>query len=269
MASSDTPDTTDPVERLRQKKPGAIEAIHELADEKGRPPTTREVTRETEYIYTTITYNSESTWGELIEALGYDYSEVPRGSRAGKDYPRTAEKHIRIVYEVADELGRPPYATEVKEDHQSTYQWLRTREYVDSWEDALQAIGMDVEEPYRIADGRGNREKITEEELLYEIYSGALALGRSPHNQDVVRYSEYAAGTYQNRFGGEKGASTDGLAGWEYVLKDVGLPPAGEPVDELELELRLDYLWSRHQDEIDTDADDGVDGAGDADEVTE
>ena len=169
-----------------------LAALQDLADELGRAPTQREMRQEGQY--STTTYQTHfGSWSEAIKAAGCETGTL--GRRVSR------EKLLTALQDLANELGRPPTTTDMREHgphSQSPY-----FDRFGSWSDALQEAGL---EAYY------EQTHPSKKELRKELQDLADELGQTPTHQDITKQSTYSAYAYRDRFGT-----------WNNALKAAGL----------------------------------------------
>lgn len=101
-------------------------------------------------------------------------------------------QNLRICLEaLAAQLGKVPTVVDMHKHgnhHPQTYV-----DHYGSWEDALQAAGLDPDEI--------GAKKYPDHVLLAELQRLEKELGHSPTKEDMNDYGKYAPKTYQDRFG--------------------------------------------------------------------
>jgi hypothetical protein len=167
-----------------------IDELHDVADELGRVPRSKEMT---DYSYDCGTFRRHfGSWNAALEA-----AELEPYIR--RDIP--VEKLREEMHRLADELERTP-----REDDMTEYGEFGESTYLDrfgTWNDALKSMGY---EPT-------HRHSIPSSDLIDELHRLEDILGRTPAYPDMLELGEYDPGTYENHFGS-----------WNQGLREAGLP---------------------------------------------
>lgn len=132
-------DSVDMAETRRAIIPEAdlIEELRRLADDLGRPPTVTEIEERGEHAHQTYLRRFGSLEA-ACEAANLDPDEIPdphRGKKISED------DLLRELRRLADDLGHPPSAREIKERGEHAYQTYRRR--FGGLEAAREAAGLD------------------------------------------------------------------------------------------------------------------------------
>jgi hypothetical protein len=138
-------------------------------------------------------YDVFESWGDALEAAGVDQdssteteggtqSEERDAAEATTDSSPTKSEIIDEIRRRKSKLGRMPHCREVVEE----VPWNRhdVHSYFDSWDDALEAAGIDKQQA-----------------LLDEIKRVADKLGRVPKSTDIEEHGAYSSATYTRYFG--------------------------------------------------------------------
>ncbi len=102
-----------------------------------------------------------------------------------------AEKLIKELQSIADQLGRPPSLREI--DELSSYSRTTYQDRFESWNNAVEEAGLEPE--------HSSTANIEDRELLEELNRLAENLDRTPRQRDMEQQGKYSVTTYQNRFG--------------------------------------------------------------------
>jgi hypothetical protein len=192
-----------------------LEAIHELAEEYGRPPSLQEITDETKH-GRKVFYSHFGSWRDALEEAGYE--SRPPQEKVSKD------NLVEELQRLGDELGKQPTLHEMNEHGEywgSTY-----KNHFDSWAAAIEAAGFDpsvVSQPIERDALRAELDRLGEE------------LGKRPTMKEMAEHGEYDPTTYRRTFGS-----------WLDALREVGYDPdpklsdAGTP--KLEKEILIEDL---------------------------
>lgn len=203
-----------------------IEEINRLYDLFGRVPSTSEINEEGKMTAPTLRYR----FGSLEEA--FEAAGIEDGTRGQSRVP--TESLISDLESVADELGRS--FTKNEYDEHGTYSSGTVQRRFDSWNTALEEIGL---EP-------NIRFDVDEDELLSEIERLADEIGRTPTSEEMREDGKFSRIIYEERFGSWNEAleRTDldlNLCRWEdervlttleELAEDLGHPPRGEDINE-------------------------------------
>jgi DNA-directed RNA polymerase specialized sigma subunit len=159
-----------------------IEAIHELADELGEPPTRKQMNEQGRYSAQPY-YNTFDGWNDALRAAGFD----PNHEEYDSDDLATD------LTRVAMSLGHPPRIEDYKQ--RGSYHWVTIHRTFGSWAEALRAADLDpTERPY---DGR-----VPREELIDELRDLTMELGRPPTAAEINEHGTYSKRPYLREFGG-------------------------------------------------------------------
>lgn len=187
-----------------------LDAIHELAEVYGRPPSLQEITDETKY-GRKVFYSHFGSWRDALEEAGYE-SRPPQGKVSKDDL-------VEELQRLGDELGEQPTLQEMNEHGEywgSTY-----KNHFGSWAAAIEAAGFDpsaVAQPIERDALRAELERVVEE------------LGRRPTMDEMAEHGEYDPATYIRKFGSWLDALED--AGYELDVEssEGGAPKLKEAV---------------------------------------
>jgi hypothetical protein len=113
-----------------------LEAVSDLAEELGRPPTWDEMRNQGRYS-ATVGQERWDRWADVVAAAGLNPDQIPTGH--GSD-PIDREEYLEAIRAVAKELGRPPTTQEMNEHGEYTA-GVAYRIW-DSWSEALEAAGI-------------------------------------------------------------------------------------------------------------------------------
>lgn len=198
-----------------------LDCIRAVADELGRPPMTTEMGDYVEFSsgLGSIRFGS---WATALELAGLDPSERPSAELGGSekheeeppgrheedaqtgtnesigednDESPSRQELLDELKRVDESLDRIPYTSDINEE--SAFTAHDYQEEFGSWDDALEAIGIDKEA-----------------ELLNELQRVSHVLGKKPTQQEMSEHSMYSFGMYANFFGSWSGAK-DRLNDWE------------------------------------------------------
>jgi len=159
-----------------------LDAIHELAEEYGRPPSLQEITDETQYSRT-VFYSHFGSWREALEEAGYE-SRPPQEEVSKEDL-------VAELQRLGDELGHQPSLQEMNEHGEywgSTY-----KNHFESWVAAIEAAGFDA--------SKINYESIGRDALRAELERLGEELGRRPTVEAMAEHGNYHPKTYYRTFG--------------------------------------------------------------------
>jgi len=194
--------------------------LQSLADEFDRRPRVSDMVDEGAYAVNR--YRDEfGSWGAALEAADIETDEIP-------DRIPT-ERLCAAITSVADDVDRPPTTTEFA-DH-SEYGVSTVIRRFGSWNDALEAAGLDPDAPRgsQADDEQAQTLKISDEELLRSIREIATD-DEPPTLQEYREDGEYGAQTIYDRFGSWNAAVED--AGFGSRDPD-GKIPKSDLLDEL------------------------------------
>lgn len=142
-----------------------LDALRELADELGRPPTGDEMADQGEYPSRTYEWRF-GNWGNALEAAGLE--RRPQGVTVTPGYHYTDDELLGELLRVGRELGWTPTTEEMDEygqHHVDTY-----KDRFGSWGNALNAIGLP---PNQVTSE-------DTDEYDTRIYRGLLVFGPTP-----------------------------------------------------------------------------------------
>lgn len=166
--------------------------LRRLADALGRPPTESEMGELGDH--SPETYRQRyGSWADALRGADLDPDLRPTGGEKNRVPTATL---VADVKRVAEECGRAPTVEEIRESGE--YGAATYLDRFGSWNDALAAAGLDSR--------RCRRDGIPTRELVRELRTLALELGRRPRRADMDQQGPYAGTTYYNRFGSWDGA---------------------------------------------------------------
>lgn len=169
-----------------------LDAIHEFAEEYGRPPSLQEITDETQYSRT-VFYSHFGSWRDALEEAGYE--SRPPQEKVSKD------DLVEELQRLGDELGKQPSLQEMNEYGEywgSTY-----KNHFESWAAAIEAAGFDA--------SKINYESIGRPALRAELKRLGEELGQRPTVNAMAEHGKYDPKTYYRTFGS-----------WLDALRDAG-----------------------------------------------
>lgn len=191
----------EPNVRFDITKEELIEALQEFAEECGRTPSSDMMTDDGPFGANTY-LRYFGSWNEALQEAGLTV-ELPR------DIDR--EDLTEEVRRLADELDRTPTQRDMSEHGAYTID-----PYIDrwgTWNELLEDLGYE----------ENHREDITDEELIEYLEELGDELGFPPTYEGFQDYGDYAAATYQRRFGS-----------WKNAIEKAGFDP------EHHLRIRID-----------------------------
>ena len=215
----------DPEERIPTDE--LIDALQELGDEVGAPPTTTQMIEDGRY-WSKVYRDRFGSWTEALEAAGFDpgdidtqHARVPREQLLA-ELERLAEKHD----------GTPSSIQMAREGAHAVETY---RQEFGSWNAAIEAIGHEPRD----------RSPVSEEQLIADLERLADDLGTRPTSDDVTEQGNHSIATYQRRFGSwsaaleaagfeaDRGATDNELLGDLHRLHDeLGKVPSLLDVDD-------------------------------------
>lgn len=164
-----------------------VAELRRLADVLGRPPTASEMDELGDY--STKTYRRRfDSWAVALRAADLDPERRPTG---GEKRRIPTDRLVADVRRVAEECGRPPTVTEMRD--RGRYAVTTYLDRFGSWNGALEAADLDRR--------RSRRNAIPTRDLVAELRRLAVELGRRPRRADMDERGAYAGMTYYNRFG--------------------------------------------------------------------
>ena len=186
-SSENRSDSRKPVpgpKKLEQSE--VLEAITNLSNKLGRPPTTTEI-KESDTISMGPIYSHFETYYDAVDAAGFSPDEVPDKW----DTRDSVTKHqlLENIDNAAEELGRPPKRSEI-----TSFSNVSVGPYYTifgTWGNALREAGY---EPPK-------RWEVSKETLVDAIQRLSKQLGRAPTYQEFDENKAYSASTVENRFG--------------------------------------------------------------------
>lgn len=167
-----------------------LNAVQELAERYGRPPSLSEMTEETRYTRSGL-YSQFGSWRDVLEEAGYG----PGSSQAISESALLEE-----LKRLGDELAKQPTLHEMNEYGEywgSTY-----KNHFGSWADAIEAAGFDPSEVAR---------PIERDALHAELDRVREKIGRRPTMAEMVEHGKHHPSTYVRKFGS-----------WIDALEDAG-----------------------------------------------
>ena len=117
-------------------------------------------------------------------------SQPPSSDTNSTPDPDTLRTTLQAL---AARLGKTPTVVDLHNDPQTDIHPETYTDYYGSWENALEAAGLDPDE-------MGSKQ-IPDRELLAELQRVASTLDKSPTREEMKEHGEYSDVTYQNRFG--------------------------------------------------------------------
>jgi len=170
-----------------------IIALRSLASNLDRPPTRNEMESHGEFSATPY-YRAFGSWPDALKAAGLE----PRYRQAITD-----EELITELQALADELGRPPRQSDMKE--QGRYSPTTYRRRFGSWLDARETAGLSGQETKPAS-------RHSRLDLLTGLHLLASQLGRPPSQNDMDDRGLYSSSVYYSCFGS-----------WTTALEEAGL----------------------------------------------
>lgn len=164
-----------------------LEEVKRLAAAHEKRPTVGLMNDKGQYWVSTYRQRFGSWTNALIEA-GFEPADARTIDQISD------EKLLTELKELADTSGVGPTFQEM--EHDGAYS---PRTYVDrfgSWNDALEAAGLEPRKPGRVS----------EEKLLADLHRLRDELGTQPVANDIRERGKYSLATYQRRFGSWSGA---------------------------------------------------------------
>jgi len=178
-----------------------LNEIEHLAEEFGRPPTTREMIEHGKYT-ASVYFRRFDSWNDAVSEAGY----IPHKEHQGGGNQRIPMSQLLDEIEtVADEVGGRPTAEDMLE-----YGAYSITPYVrrfDSWNNALERAGFN---PFT-----GTTEDLfSRDELLAEIQRVGQQVDRPPTTNQMNELGKYSTSPYQHLFGS-----------WVEALREAGYEP--------------------------------------------
>lgn len=160
-----------------------IEAVRELADDLGRPPSSLEMYEKGPYSHTTGV-NLFGSWAATIEAADLTPTDEHRD---GARNPLSDSEYLDAIRALAVEIGRPP--TSVEMENQGRYSRGVATNRWGTWREAVAAAGLDPDDiPDSGDDG------IARDEFLAALRDLATDLGRAPTTMEMNDQGRYTSG---------------------------------------------------------------------------
>jgi hypothetical protein len=168
-----------------------FEAIKDVAERVGHPPTLKEFREFGEYSVT-LYYNRFGSWQDALVKAGYE----PRSPQE-----KLAEEELRDeLRRLASELGHVPTVEEMNAEGEY---WASTyRNRFGSWADAVEAAGFDSEK---------TGSAISPGTLLEELRRLGDELGKRPTVREMDEKGEFGSRTYVRTF-----------QSWNHALEEAG-----------------------------------------------
>lgn len=178
-----------------------LNEIEHLAEEFGRPPTTREMIEHGKYT-ASVYFRRFDSWNDAVSEAGY----IPhKERREGGNQRIPMSELLDEIETVADEVGGRPTAEDMLE-----YGAYSITPYVsrfDSWNNALERAGFS---PFT-----GTTEDLfSRDELLAEIQRVGQQVDRPPTTKQMNELGKYSTSPYQRLFGS-----------WVEALREAGYEP--------------------------------------------
>jgi hypothetical protein len=193
-----------------------IEAIQDVAEEIGKPPTQVEMRELGRYSHRPY-YRVYSSWNGAVRVAGFDPNHIN-----GYDEMELIEEMRRM----ADKFGYPPTMEQMRTN--GTYSPRPYLRAFGSWTDAWDAAGLEFRDE-NLA-GRASRE-----ELLDALKKLANEVDRAPTREDMNERGDYSHEPFVYRFGS-----------WSAALEAVGFSPYRSP-DEAQEPVRHGADWKEQR----------------------
>lgn len=191
------------------------QSLRRLADDLGRPPTTCEYQQAPVGASEATLRKRFGSWEAAVAAAGLDPDDIPRsGGYHGRTYDE--DEMVAELQRVASDLGRPPTTTEF-DDAETEPGRTAYHDRFGSWEQALEACGLDPDAKPDNRGGDGAPQQYSDEELLEWLDSFVQAVGVVPTGHDLRDWPGPHARTYWKRFGSVAKA-----------VREAGYEPRGE-----------------------------------------
>lgn len=181
-----------------------LNEIERLAEEVGKPPTTREMIEHGEYT-ASVYFRRFDSWNDAVSEAGFIPNEEV-GDAADQRIP--ISELLDEIDTVAERVGGRPTTEDMRE-----YGEYSITPYVyrfGSWNSALERAGFS---PFT-----GTTEDLfSREELISEIQRLGAKVDRPPTTQQMNEQGQYSISPYQNMFGS-----------WIDALREAGFEPTTE-----------------------------------------
>lgn len=164
--------------------------ISRVEGELGKVPTRREYNEYGDFSAKSCDKHFGS-WNNAIRECGFNTYQT---------YDYDKEDLIEELKRLKDKFGRAPYYQEMKEH--SKYSVKPYKNLFDTWNNALDKAGLDINKGYNIDN----------EKLLDELKRLNGELGRAPYAYEMYEFGKYGSSTYIKTFGK-----------WNDALKEAGL----------------------------------------------
>lgn len=201
----------NPNQRTEISAAEITKAIRELAD--GDTPPTSDEYSERGPTSLKMVYDTFDSWADAVAEAGFEPQErhgIPR------------EKIIESVQNIAEELGRPPRASEFA-DQGITSPYVAKKRCDGTWKSVIEESGYDY-----------NKNRIPKEDLLEEIHRLAEEHDRVPTQRDI-KAGKFSVHSYQNQWGKYNNAVKE--AGYEPRKSDMTRAEVLDRLQELASEL--------------------------------
>lgn len=182
--------------------------LEDLAARLDKRPTRKNMDTDGEYAASTYAKRFGS-WSEALETVGLPRQPTTRIETA---------KLLQAIGDAAETVGQPPTVTQFQTHGEYSTNVVFDR--FDSWDDALEAAGLDPEE----RQTRAESQKIPKAELLNDIRRLADTSGDPPTLQEYREQGDYGAQTLYDRFGSWNAA----LEAAEFESRDPTTEASGE-----------------------------------------
>lgn len=194
----------EPHQRTDIDREEILESIRKLAD--GDTPPTSDDYKQDGPTSLSLVYNHFDSWADAVAEAGFKPHERHAVSR---------EAILESVQELADDLGRPPKASEF-DDQGITSPYVARKRCDGTWKSVIEEAGFDY-----------TKDRISREDLLEEIHRLADKHGQAP-TQVQINDGNYSVSTYQDRWGTYNNA-----------LEEAGYEPRAYKMTEEEVLNRL------------------------------
>jgi hypothetical protein len=199
-----------------------------VADEVGHPPFEKEYQTHGTYSHTTMLkwFAEESSWVEMMHALGFEEYESPT---RGKEY--SDETLVAEVERVKEELGHVPSSTEFNTHSELSPNVVMCRFGEESWPKAMTELGYEYTPPRR-------ETRYRDEEVVAEVERVKEVVGRVPRTTEFKKHSEMALNVVTRRFG---------EGSWERAMHALGYdeyesPPRGDPRSDKDIAAEVERV---------------------------